>query len=245
MITGSDQGTVVTVDGGKSWSSWYNQPTGQLYHLATDNRFPYWIYAGQQDNGTVAIASRSDYGSIGAGDWHPVGAQERDDDIPDPRDPNIVYGSGLGGNLIRWDARNGERQDISPWPVSSVCARPSTVKYHYTWITPIAVSQIAPYPLYQGAQVVFRSLDQGTTWETISPDLSAKDNSKQDCAVDQYAAGARACGYRLVFSFGLSPRYNDSIWTDGRWGVKLTRDAGKTWTNVTPKDLPAWAGLAA
>ncbi|HEV2607246.1 MAG TPA: hypothetical protein VGT79_04605, partial [Xanthomonadaceae bacterium] len=245
MITGSDQGTVVTVDGGKTWSSWYNQPTGQFYHLATDNRFPYWIYSGQQDNGTVAIASRSDYGSIGAGDWHPVGAQERDDDIPDPRDPNIVYGSGLGGNLIRWDARNGERQDISPWPVSSYGARPTSVKYHYTWITPIAVSQVAPYPLYQGAQVVFRSLDQGATWETISPDLSSKDVSKKDCAGDQDAAGARACGYGVVFSFGLSPRDNDTIWIgmdDG--GVQLTRDAGKTWSNVTPKGLPAWARIS-
>jgi len=262
MITGSDQGTVVSVDGGASWSSWYNQPTGQFYHLATDNRFPYWIYAGQQDNGTVAIASRSDYGSIGAGDWHPVGAQERDDDIPDPRDPNIVYGSGLGGALTRWDARNGERQNISPWPVSSYGARPTSVKYHYTWITPIAVSQLPPYPLYQGAQVVFRSLDQGATWETISPDLSSKDAAqgcanvagagcagatatKKDCAGDQDAAGARACGYGVVFSFGLSPRDNDTIWIgmdDG--GVQLTRDAGKTWNNVTPKDLPAWARVS-
>ncbi len=245
IVTASDQGTVVSVDGGKSWSSWYNQPTGQFYHLATDNRFPYWIYAGQQDNGTVAIASRSDYGSIGAGDWHPVGAQERDDDIPDPRDPNIVYGSGLGGTLTRWDARNGETQNISPWPVSTYGARPTSVKYHYTWITPIAVSQVAPYPLYQGAQVVFRSLDQGATWQTISPDLSAMDKTRKDCAGDQDAAGARACGYGVVFSFGLSPRDNDTIWIgmdDG--SVQLTRDAGKTWKNVSPPGLPAWAKVS-
>ena len=245
LITASDQGTVVSVDGGATWSSWYNQPTAQLYHLATDNRFPYWIYAGQQDNGTVTIASRSDYGSIGAGDWHPVGAEERDDDIPDPRDPDIVYGSGLGGRLTRWDARNGEKQNISPWPVSSYGARPTSVKYHYTWITPIAVSQRPPYPLYQGSQVVFRSLDQGETWQTISPDLSARDPAKKDCAGDQDAAGARACGYGVVFSFGLSPRDNDTIWIgmdDGT--VQLTRDAGGTWTNVTPKDLPAWARVS-
>ncbi len=242
MITGADQGTVVSVDGGRSWSSWYNQPTGQLYHLATDHRFPYWIYAGQQDNGTVAIASRSDYGSIGAGDWHPVGADERDYDIPDPRDPNIVYGSGLGGKLTRWNARNGEAQNVSPWPVSTYGARPTAVKYHYTWITPIAVSQVAPYPLYQGAQVLFRSLDQGNTWETISPDLSARDPKRSDCAGDQDPAGARACGYGVVFGIGLSPRDNDVIWIgmdDGQ--VQLTRDAGKSWTNVTPADLQAWA----
>ena len=245
MITGADQGTVVSVDGGRSWSSWYNQPTGQLYHLATDNRFPYWIYAGQQDNGTVAIASRSDYGSIGAGDWHPVGADERDYDIPDPRDPNIVYGSGLGGKLTRWNARNGESQNVSPWPVSTYGARPTSVKYHYTWITPIAVSGVAPYPLYQGAQVLFRSLDQGTTWETISPDLSARDPKRNDCAGDQDPAGARACGYGVIFSIGLSPRDNDVIWIgmdDGQ--VQLTRDAGKSWSNVTPAGLPAWAKVS-
>jgi photosystem II stability/assembly factor-like uncharacterized protein len=245
MITGSDQGTVVSVDGGRSWSSWYNQPTGQLYHLATDNRFPYWIYAGQQDSGTVAIASRSDYGSIGAGDWHPVGAEERDYDIPDPRDPNIVYGSGLGGRLTRWNARNGEAQNISPWPVSSYGARPTSVKYHYTWITPIAVSGVAPYPLYQGAQVLFRSLDQGATWQTISPDLSARDPKRTNCAGDQDAVGARACGYGVIFSFGLSPRDNDTIWLgmdDGQ--VQLTRDAGKSWVNVTPGALQSWAKVS-
>ncbi len=245
MITGSDQGTVVTVDGGKSWSSWYNQPTGQLYHLATDNRFPYWIYAGQQDNGTVAIASRSDYGSIGDRDWHPVGADERDDEIPDPRNPEIVYGSGLGGKLTRWDARNGEVQNISPWPVSTYGARPTSVKYHYTWITPIAVSQLAPYPLYQGAQVLFRSLDQGATWQIISPDLSSKDPNRKDCAGDLEPDAARACGYGVVFSFGLSPRDNDEIWlgmTDGQ--VQLTRDAGKSWSNVAPPTLPHWAKIS-
>jgi photosystem II stability/assembly factor-like uncharacterized protein len=245
MITGSDQGTVVSVDGDRSWSSWYNQPTGQFYHLATDNRFPYWIYAGQQDNGTVAIASRSDYGAIGAGDWHPVGADERDYDIPDPRDPNIVYGSGLGGKLTRWDARNGETQDISPWPVSSYGARPTLVKYHYTWITPIAVSGVAPYPLYLGAQVLFRSLDQGATWQTISPDLSARDSKHTDCSGDQDAAGARTCGYGVIFSIGLSPRDNDTVWIgmdDGQ--VQLTRDAGKHWANVTPAGLPAWAKVS-
>ena len=245
MITGSDQGTVVSVDGGKSWSSWYNQPTGQLYHLATDNRFPYWIYAGQQDNGTVAIASRSDYGSIGDRDWHPVGADERDDEIPDPRNPDIVYGSGLGGKLTRWDARNGEVQDISPWPVSTYGARPTDVKYHYTWITPIAVSQVAPYPLYLGSQVLFRSLDQGATWQTISPDLSAKDISRKDCVGDLDNEAARACGYGVIYSFGLSPRDNDEIWLgmdDGQ--VQLTRDGGKSWKDIAPTAVPHWAKVS-
>jgi photosystem II stability/assembly factor-like uncharacterized protein len=245
MITGSDQGTVVTVNGGTTWSSWYNQPTGQLYHLAADNRFPYRIYAGQQDNGTVSIASRSDYGAITFREWHPVGADERDYDIPDPKDPDIVYGSGLGGRLSRWNARNGEVQNISPWPVSTYGARPTTVTYHYTWITPIAVSAVAPYPLYQGAQVLFRSTDQGAHWQTISPDRTARGEAANSCGGDPDPARARECGYGVIFSIGLSPRDNDTIWIgfdDGQ--VRLTRDAGKTWSDVTPKDIPVWAKIS-
>jgi photosystem II stability/assembly factor-like uncharacterized protein len=245
MVTASDQGTVVTVNSGKSWSSWYNQPTGQFYHLATDNRFPYRIYAGQQDNGTVSIASRSDYGAITFRDWRSVGADERDDDIPDPRDPDIVYGSGLGGRLTRWDARNGEVQNISPWPVSTYGARPTTVRYHYTWITPIAVSSLPPYPLYQGAQVLFRSIDQGAHWTAISPDTAARGEAAKNCGGDPDSARARACGYGVIFSIGLSSRDNDTIWIgtdDGQ--VRLTQDAGKTWREVTPKDVPVWAKIA-
>jgi photosystem II stability/assembly factor-like uncharacterized protein len=245
MIAGSDQGTVVTVNGGKTWSSWYNQPTGQFYHLASDNRFPYRIYSGQQDNGTVSIASRSDYGSITFRDWHPVGADERDYDIPDPQDPDIVYGSGLGGRLSRWNARNGEVQNISPWPVSTYGARPTTVTYHYTWITPIAVSGVPPYPLYQGAQVLFRSTDRGAHWTTISKDATARGDAAKNCGGDPDPSRARACGYGVIFSIGLSAKDNDTIWIgtdDGQ--VRLTRDAGKTWSDVTPKDVPVWAKIS-
>ncbi len=245
MITGSDQGTVVSVDNGATWSSWYNQPTGQLYHLATDNRFPYWIYAGQQDNGTVAIASRTDYGAITSRDWHPVGADERDYDIPDPVDPDIVYGSGLGGRLSRWNARNGEVQNVSPWPVSTYGSRPTSVRYHYTWITPIAISSLPPYPIYQGAQVLFRSNDHGANWAVISPEVSPRDPSRKDCDADQAPEGALACGYGVIFSIGLSPRSNQEIWLgseDGR--VLLTRDAGATWQTVTPPGVSAWSKIS-
>jgi photosystem II stability/assembly factor-like uncharacterized protein len=245
MVAGSDQGTVVTVNGGATWSSWYNQPTGQFYHLAADDRFPYRIYSGQQDNGTVSIVSRSDYGSITFRDWHPVGADERDYDIPDPQDPDIVYGSGLGGRLSRWNSKNGEVQNISPWPVSSYGARPTTVPYHYTWITPIAVSAVPPYPLYQGAQVLFRSVDRGEHWEAISPDGTARGEAAKDCGGDPDLARARACGYGTIFSIGLAPDNTDTIWIgtdDGR--VRLTRDAGKTWSDVTPGGLPVWAKVS-
>ncbi|MDR3388114.1 MAG: hypothetical protein P4L92_13780 [Rudaea sp.] len=245
IVTASDQGTVVSVDGGKTWSDWYNQPTGQFYHLAADNRFPYWVYSGQQDSGTVGIASRSDYGALSFRDWHPVGGDERDYDLPDPQDPDIVYGSGLGGHLSRWDARTGEVQDISPWPLSSYGARPTTVKYRYTWITPIAVSQQPPFPLYQGAQVLFRSTDQGRNWATISPDLSAKSAHPRNCAGNPAAADARDCGFGVIYSIGLSPRDNDEIWIGTDDGlIQRTRDGGKHWDNVTPKLIPAWAKVA-
>lgn len=244
MIASSDQGAAVSVDAGQSWSSWYNQPTGQLYHLSADNRFPYWIYAGQQDNGTVAITSRSDYGAISFRDWHPTGADERDYEIPDPEDPNIVYGSGLGGRLSRWNGHTGEVQNVSPWPVGTYGARPDTVKYRYTWITPIAMSQRAPYPLYQGAQVLFRSNDRGATWDVISPDLSARRDGASDCKASITPKLARDCGFGVIYTIALSPRSNELIWIgtdDGN--VQLTRDGGKNWKNVTPPDVPAWAKI--
>ena len=246
IVVASDQGTAVSVNGGASWSDWYNQATGEFYHLATDNRFPYWIYSGQQDSGTVGIASRSDYGAISFRDWHPVGGDERDYDIPDAQDPNIVYGSGLGSRLSRWDARTGEVQNVSPWPTSSYGQRPTDFKYHYTWITPIAMSQKAPFPLYQGAQVLFRSTDQGRTWSTISPELSAKSAAAKNCDGDLAPPAARDCGYGVIYSIGLSPRDNDEIWIGTDDGlIQRTRDGGAHWGNVTPAKLvPAWAKVA-
>jgi photosystem II stability/assembly factor-like uncharacterized protein len=245
MVVASDQGTAVSVNAGRSWSDWYNQPTGQFYHLAADNRFPYWVYSGQQDSGTVGVSSRSDYGALGFRDWHPVGGDERDDDVPDPQDANIVYSSGLGGRLSRWDARTGEVQNVSPWSVSSYGKRPTEFKYRYTWITPIAISQKSPFPLYQGAQVLFRSLDQGHSWQTISPDLSAKSEHPENCKGNLAAAAARSCGYGVIFNIGLSARDNDEIWVGTDDGtIQRTRDAGAHWQNVTPKSVPAWSKVA-
>lgn len=240
-IAASDQGATVSVDGGRSWSSWYNQPTGQFYRLATDRRFPYWIYSGQQDSGTVAIASRSDYGGIGARDWHPVGGDERDADLPDPNDPDIVYGSGLGGRISRWDARTGQVKNVSPWPVSSYGARPTTVKYRYTWIAPLAATRRA---LYAGAQVLFESRDRGEHWRVISPDLTGKERNAKDCQGEVVIAAARACGYGVIYSIEPSPRDERELWVGTDDGlVWLTRDAGAHWQNVTPQDLPVWARI--
>lgn len=245
MITGADQGAVITVNGGRTWSSWYNQPTGQFYKIAVDNVFPYRIYGGQQDSGTVRISSRSDYGSISYRDWSPVGGDERDYQLPDPRDADIVYSSGLGGRLSRWNARNGEIQNVTPWPVSSYGERPTDFQQRYSWITPIAISQRPPYPLYFGSQQLWRSVDQGATWEAISPDLSARQPSARQCDGNLDAARARACGYGVIWSITPSPRGNDEIWIGTDDGlVRLTRDGGKTWADVTPKAVPAWAKVS-
>lgn len=247
MITASDQGAVVTVDGGATWSSWFNQPTGQFYRLAADRRFPYWIYSGQQDSGTVAIASRSDYGALGDRDWHPVGGEERDGQIPGPADATFVYGAGLGGKITRWDARTGERHDISPWPLSSYGQRPSQYKYHYSWITPFAVSSRPPYALYAGAQVLFRSADKGASWSVVSPDLSARASHPSRCDDESPTAEvARDCGFGVIWDIGLSPRDAREIWIgtdDGR--IHRAVDGGARWQDVTPHALvPSWAKVS-
>ena len=245
MITGADQGAVVTVNGGRSWSSWYNQPTGQFYKLSVDNDFPYRIYGGQQDTGTVRIASRSDYGAISFRDWEPVGADERDYQIADPRDSNIVYASGLGGRLSRWDVRNGEVQNISPWPISSYGERLTSFQQRYSWIEPIAQSQLEPFPLYFASQRLWRSVDQGAHWEAISPDLSARDASVRNCDGNLDSRRARACGYGVIWNIGLSPRDNAEVWIGTDDGlVRLTRDGGRTWADVTPKGIAPWAKVS-
>ncbi len=243
MITASDQGTVVTVDGGKTWSSWYNQPTGQFYHLAADEQFPYRIYSGQQDNGTVQILSRGPYGVIEERDWHPVGGHERDYEVPKPGNPNIVLGSGLGGYVSRADQETRQVANVSPWPVSSYAANPTTVRYRYTWITPLTFSPLGKHALYFAAQVLFRSYDDGDHWEVISPDLSAKKPQTHPCdhpTLEQ----ARDCGYGVIYSIGPSPLDERVIWVGTDDGlIQLTRDGGKSWQNVTPPQVPHWGRI--
>ena len=242
MITGADQGAVVTLNGGASWSSWYNQPTGQFYRLAADDRFPYWVYSGQQDSGTVRVKSRSDYGQLTFREWQPVGGDERDADIPDPKDPDIVYGAGLGSRVSRWDARTGQVQNVSPWPVSAYGARPGRVRYRYGWITPLAVSKRPPHAIYHGAQVLFRSLDAGRSWQTVSPDLTGPIPGAPGCDGDVPISRATACGFGVIFAIAPSPAADGLVWVgtdNGR--VQRTDDGGKTWQDKTPAGLADWS----
>jgi len=244
-ILGVDQGTLVTLNGGKTWSSWYNQPTGQFYHLAADNRFPYWVYSGQQDSGTVAIASRSDYGAPNMRDWHPVGGDERDYDIPDPIDPNIVYGSGLGGRVSRWDARTGQVTDVSPWPVQNYGARPTTVAHHFNWVTPLVASRSGPPALYLGGEVVFKSMDRGASWSIISPDLVGKRAGATNCDGDVTLEAALPCGYGTITALEPSPHSAGEIWTGSDSGIlSVTRNGGANWSQMTLPGIAPWSKIS-
>lgn len=245
MITGADQGAAVSVDGGKTWSSWYNQPTGQFYHIAVDDQFPYHIYSGQQDNGTVDIKSRGPYGVIEERDWHPVGGDERDYMVPKPGNPEIVFGSGLGGHVSRFDEVTRQSDEVSPWPVSSYGARPEKVKYRYTWITPLVFSPVGDHAMYLGAQVLFKSVDNGDHWSVISPDLSGKKQGAKGCKIPDREQ-ARNCGFGVIYTIAPSPVSENVIWVGMDDGlIQLTTDGGKNWKNVTPQGIPAWGRIDA
>ena len=245
MVAAADQGTIVTVNGGKSWSDWYNQPTGQFYHVETDNRFPYRLYSGQQDSGTVGAASRSDDGVLTYRDWRPVGGEERGWDVPDPRNPDIVYGTGLGGTITRFDARTSQVRNISPAAESSYGRRPVPGVYRWAWVFPLAIAQKPPYALYTGSQYLLRSLDEGASWEKVSPDLSGGVAGTKGCEGDITVASARPCGYGVIFTIEISPTNPEEIWVGTDDGlIQRTQDGGATWKTVTPKSLPAWSKIS-
>jgi len=245
IAEGSDQGASVTVNGGRTWSSWYNQPTGQLYHISADNRFPYWVYGGQQDSGTVAIASRSDYGQITWRDWHPVGGDERDYDVADPIDPNIVYGSGLGGRVSRWDARTGQVTDVSPWPLGNYGSRPTTVAHHFNWMNPLVVSRSGPPALYLGGDVLWKSEDRGDHWAIVSPDLTGKRTGATSCDGDVSAEAALPCGYGTIISIEPSPHSPSEVWVGSDTGIlSITRNGGGSWTSVELPGIRPWSKVA-
>ncbi len=229
MILASDQGTVISVDGARTWSSWYNQPTAQFYHVAVDNQFPYWVYGAQQDSGTAAVISRSNYGQISFRDWHPIGAGESGYILPDPLNPDIVYGGSTGGELYRWTQRTGQVQDISP-TLSSPVAK---VKHRYPWTTPIVFAPHAPNVLYQASQFLMKTTDNGMSWTLISPDLTQRANA-QGVPEDN--------GKAVIYTVAPSPLKAGQIWIGTDNGlVQLTRDEGKTWATVAPPGLPDWS----
>jgi photosystem II stability/assembly factor-like uncharacterized protein len=243
MINGNDGGATISVDGGRNWSTQMNQPTAQFYHVTADNDFPYHIYGTQQDNSSVGIATASDRGFIDRPDWEAVGGGESGYVAVDPRDSNIVYAGSYFGDISRYDKRTHQVQNIQQWPLDPDGYNAAAQKYRYTWTMPIVFSPHDPNELYHSSQYLFRSTDGGHSWQTISPDLSRNDKSKQQDSGGPITKDQASIEfYDLIFACAESPKQKGVIWVGTDDGlIQLTRDDGKSWTNVTPKALPEWA----
>ncbi|HSD72948.1 MAG TPA: glycosyl hydrolase, partial [Thermoanaerobaculia bacterium] len=242
MIESNDGGANVSFNGGQTWSSIMNQPTAQFYRVITDDRFPYWVYGAQQDNTTVAISSRSRGRGIDVTDWHPVGGCESGWVAPKPKNPDVVFAGCYGGSITRYDHKTGQEREVMAWPQLAIGQAAKDLKYRIQWNAPIVISPHDPDVLYQGAQVLLRSRDEGQSWEEASPDLTRNDKSKQDYSggpITRDNTGIEV--YDVIFTIVESPQEAGTIWVGTDDGlVQLTRDAGKTWKNVTPKGIPEW-----
>jgi photosystem II stability/assembly factor-like uncharacterized protein len=247
MVLGTDQGTSISLDRGQTWSTWYNQPTAQLYHVITDNQFPYVVYGAQQDSGSAAVPSRTDHGQITPRDWFPAGGSESGYMAPDPKDANIVYLSGTYGSVDRFNRRTGLSQNIAPWPALAFGSEINKRKYRDPWTPVLVFSPADSTSLYLGTQYVMKTVDGGLHWQTIIPDLTgataeaAEGKSQGPPTVDD----AKQRGYGVVFTIAPSALNRDLIWAGSDTGlIHLTRDGGKTWKNVTPPGLSAWSKIS-
>jgi len=249
MIEGNDGGACVTFDGGRSWSSLLNQPTAQFYHVATDQKVPYNVYGSQQDNWAMRLPSIGFEGAISWKDYVEPGGGESGYIAISPKPPHMVFGGGIGtglghGRLIAWNPETGQKRNITPWPeVLGMGGGAESLKYRFQWTFPVELSPHDDGTLYICSNFVHRSTDDGTSWETISPDLTRNDASKIVSSGGPITAdNSGAEIYCTIFAFRESPHQRGVFWAgsdDGR--IHLSRDAGQTWNNVTPPDLPEWA----
>jgi photosystem II stability/assembly factor-like uncharacterized protein len=227
----SDQGAIVTVNGGHTWSQWYNQPTAQMYHVTADNAFPYRVCGGQQDSGSACVQTRSNDGRITFHDWHPAGIEEYGYAAPDPLDPDVVY----GGKVTRYDRRTGQIQDVPP------SAKPFA--YRALRTEPLQFSPLDPHNLYFATNFLWLTRDAGKNWKQISPDLS-RETFALPAVLNQYDKEKSAQPIRrgVIYALGLSPLNIDRIWAGTDDGfLWTTTDGGSHWNNVTPPELkPFW-----
>src|SRR5216684_4098369 len=246
MIVSNDGGVTVSLDGGKTWTNELNQPTAQFYHVITDTRSPYFVYGAQQDNSTIAIASRSDSATIDRADWYDVGGGEAGYIAPYPPDPNIVYAGDYEGKITRFDKRTGQIKNIAVSPEISDGQGAAKLEHRFQWTAPIQISPHDPNTLYYGGERVFKTTDGGAHWEAISPDLTRNDKSKQQPSGGPITIDDTGTEYYdTVFAIAESPVTKGLIWAGTDDGlIQLTRDGGKSWTNVTPKDLPEWSRIS-
>ncbi len=235
ILLGVDQGAIVTVNGGKSWSSWYNQSTAQLYHVSADNSFPYRLYSGQQESGSVGIKSRGDDGAITFRDWRPVAAEEYGYVVADPLDADII----IGGKLTRFDRRTGQAQNILPVPVQ-------TEDFRMIRTEPVVFSPLDPHLLFFAGNTLWQTRDRGDHWEKISPDLS-RPNYKLPASIGKYKEDATKQAHRrgVIYTVAPSPLDANRIWCGTDDGlIHFTTDGGKTWSNVTPPSISAWQKIS-
>jgi len=246
MIASNDGGATVTRDGGAHWTPENNQPTAQFYHVIADTRFPYYLYGAQQDNTTVAIASRGSEGNIDREDWYPVGGGEAGYIAPDPRDPLIVYAGDYQGNITRFDKHTGQLRNITNYPVLSDGRGAAVLEHRFQWTAPLLISPHDPNVVYHDGERIFETSDSGTHWTAISPDLTRNDKSKQQPSGGPITIDDTGTEYYdTVFAIAESPLEKGLIWAGTDDGLlQLTRDGGKTWTNITPKDLPEWSKIS-
>ncbi len=246
MIESNDGGANVSDDGGQTWTAQDNQPTAQIYRVATDNHFPYRLYGAQQDNSALRIASRGQGRGIGSDDWQETAGGESGYILPDPLDAEGVYGGSYGGLLIHFDHTTGEVRDVNPWPDNPMGSGAADLKYRFQWNFPIALSPHDPHALYVGAQVLFKSVDQGQSWSVISPDLTRNDKSRQGPSGGPITKDNTSVEYYdTIFTIAESPLRAGVLWVGSDDGlVHVSQDGGGSWQDVTPAaGLPTWAQI--
>jgi len=242
MIIADDGGAQVSVNGGGTWSTYHNQPTAQFYRVTTDNHFPYRIYVAQQDNSTLRIAHRSTGGSITTSDWEVTAGGESAHIAPDPKNPEIVYGGSYDGYLTRKDHTTGTSRAINVWPDNPMGHGAEGMKYRFQWNFPIFFSKHDPNKLYTASNHLHVSTNEGQSWEIISPDLTRNDPNKLGSSGGPITQDNTSVEYYCtIFAIDESPITQGVIWAGSDDGlIHLTRDGGKDWTDVTPKNKPEW-----
>ncbi|MDX2135703.1 MAG: glycosyl hydrolase [Saprospiraceae bacterium] len=242
LIIGDDGGAQISYDGGETWSTYHNQPTAQFYRVTTDNHFPYRIYAAQQDNSTVRILSRSDDASIDERDWEPTAGGESGHIAVDPLNNDIVYGGSYHGYLTRVDHKAKSERLINVWPEDNMGHGAEDAKYRFQWNFPLFFSPHNPKKLYAASNHLHASTDEGQTWQLISPDLTTNDKTRQRSSGGPITQDNTSVEYYCtIFAACESPREPGLLWTGSDDGlVHISRDAGQTWSNVTPAGLPKW-----
>jgi photosystem II stability/assembly factor-like uncharacterized protein len=245
MITGDDGGASVSFNGGRTWTD-EDIATAQFYHVTVDNDFPYGVYGAQQDNSTIKISSRTTGIGISRPDWFSVGGGESGYVTPDPDNPDVIYAGSYDGYLSRYTHKTDQEQDISPWPDNPMGGGASSAKYRFQWTYPILVSKFNSKVIYATANKVFKSTNEGMSWQIISPDLTHNDTSKLGSSGGPITKDNTSVEYYgTIFTFAESPVKKGVLWSGSDDGlIHVSRDDGATWTGATPSELPAWSMIS-